>query len=182
MAMTIEELSGILTRFDIKHSFDRDGDIVLTWKTENFRATGGIYKLSEGKTYDGLVMHMKLANDNTMFVLSAFDAFDIKGSPHLDAFLKLCSIIQMTGYLIQFEYVPKLGTVRACIELPLVDNKLTAAQVKFCIDSLYAVLEAYFQPLQKALKTGELDLPEEWMKAMAANEGGSRSGGTTTAL
>jgi hypothetical protein len=176
MAMTIEELSGILTRLDIKHSFDRDSDIVLTWETENFKATRGLYEVSPGETYDGLVMHMRLVHDNTMFVLNAQDAFDIKGAPHLDAFLKMCSLIQMRGYLIQFEYVPTRGTVGACIELPLMDNKLTAAQVKFCLDSIRSALESFYRPLQKALKTGVLEgLPQEWLAAMASNEGGETS-------
>jgi hypothetical protein len=53
----------------------------------------------------------------------------------------------------------------------------------YCITSLLKTLDDYFNPLQKALLTGVLEgLPEEWMKAMAANEGGSRSSGTTAAL
>lgn len=176
MAMTIEELSGILTRLDIKHSFGNESDIVLTWQTKNFKASSGIYEVSPGETYDGLVMHMRLVHDNTMFVLNAQDAFDIKGAPHLDAFLKMCSLIQMRGYLIQFEYFPTRGTVAACIELPLMDNKLTAAQVKYCIDSIHSVLESFYHPLQKALTTGVLEgLPQEWLAAMASNEGGETS-------
>jgi len=168
MAMTIEELSGILTRNDIKHSFDTDGDIFFGYETEK-------YIRSDGNKSLGLFL--SVANEGRMFSLTAHDAFSVKGSKHIGAFLKLCSIIQMNGYLIQFEYVPTRGAVRACIEVPLLDNKLTKAQLDFCIAAMLKMMEEFYEPLQKALQTGSLEgLPEEWLKAMSENE----SSDTTT--
>lgn len=158
MATTIEELSGMLTRGEIKHAFDKDGDIYFGFQTENYTNPAGTKTLG---------MHLSISNEGQMFSLTAHHAFKVKGSKNVDTFLKLCSIIQMSGYLIQFEYLPTVGTVRPCIEIPLIDNKLTKSQLDFCIASMVKAMEDYFAPLQKAIETGSLEgLPEEMLKVM----------------
>lgn len=157
--MTIEELSGILTRNEIKHAFDKDGDIYFGFETTNYKNPSGEKSLG---------IFMSIANEGQMFSLTAHHAFTVKDSPNMDAFLKLCAIIQMSGNLIQFEYVPSNGTVRPCIELPLLDNKLTKAQLDLCIACMIKTMEDHYPALQKALETGNLgDLPEDMLKAMS---------------
>lgn len=165
--MTIEELSGILTREGLKHTFDTDGDIYLGFETEN-------YTRPDGKKSLGLFL--RVANEGTMFSLTAHHAFLVKGSKHIAEFLKLCSLIQMSGYAVQFEYVPQSGTVRPCIEIPLLDNKLTKAQLDYCIGAMMRTMEQCYEPLQNALQTGSLEgLPEDWLKAIAESESGETS-------
>jgi hypothetical protein len=82
----------------------------------------------------------------------------VKGSPHLDIFLKLCTLIQMKGYSIQFEYVPQSGTVRPCIEVPLLDNNLTAQQLDYCIKTMLLTVDGSAELLQNALETGHIPL------------------------
>ena len=77
-----------------------------------------------------------------MFTLTAHFGFVVKGNPHLDKFLKLFAIIQMIGYSIQFEYVSQNGTVRPYIEVPLMDNKLTAKQLLYCVDEMLRTVAA----------------------------------------
>ena len=162
MAMTIEELSGILTRNGLKHGFDKDGDIYFAFETEKYTNPNGEKSLG---------IFLRVAGDGQMFSMTAHNAFVVKGAKYIDTFLKYCSIIQMSGYLIQFEYVPSDGTVRPCIEIPLLDNKLTKAQLDFCIASMVKSMEQFYEPLQKALQTGSLEgLPEDILKAMSANE------------
>ena len=163
MATTIEELSGILTRGEIKHAFDKDGDIYFGFQTENYTNPAGDKALG---------MHLRISNEGQMFTLTAHEAFLVKGSKHIDVFLKLCSILQMSGYLIQFEYVPFNGTVRPCIEIPLMDNKLTKGQLDFCIASMVKAMEDNYQSLKHALETGSLaGLPEEMLRAIKDEEG-----------
>ena len=158
MATTIEELSGILTRGEIKHAFDKDGDIYFGFQTENYTNSAGDKSLG---------IYLRISNEGQMFSLTAHDGFVVKGSKHIEAFLKLCSILQMTGYLIQFEYVPSNGTVRPCIEIPLIDNKLTKGQLDFCIASMVKVMEDNYSSLKQALETGSLaGLPEDMLEAM----------------
>jgi hypothetical protein len=150
MAMTIEEISGILTRAGVKHQFDKDGDIAFSYEMQNYVNPAG---------HKSLLMFASLRNDGTMFTLTAHHAFNVKGSPHLDIFLKLCTLIQMIGNAVQFEYIPQNGSVRPCIELPLMDNKLSAQQLEYCIMALLRTVDGNAEMLQKALETGEI--PQE---------------------
>jgi len=104
-----------------------------------------------------------------MFTLTAHFGFVVKGNPHLDNFLKLCAIIQMIGYSIQFEYVLQNGTVRPCIEVPLIDNKLTAQQLLYCVDEMLRTVDKHYPALKKVLETGEL--PADVQKVLDGQDG-----------
>jgi hypothetical protein len=160
MSMTIEEISGILTRAGVKHQFDKDGDIAFSYETEKYVNPRG---------EKGLLMYASLPKEGQMFTLTAHHAFQVKGSPHLDIFLKLCTLIQMDGSSLQFEYVPQNGTVQPCIEVPLMDNKLTAQQLEYCIKAMLHTVEGNAALLQKALETGEI--PPELKKLLDEAEG-----------
>jgi len=163
MAMTIEEVSGILTREEIKHAFDKDGDIYAGWDTE---------KYINPKGEKSVVITFGIRNEEQIFNACVYFAFQVKGCKHLDAFFKLCSIVQSRTFFSKFEYSVKSASVSLRIELPLLDNKLTRNQINACWSCLTKILEDNYEALRKALDTGELDLPEDIKKAISENESG----------
>jgi len=161
--MTIEEVSGILTREEIKHIFDKDGDICAGWDTEKF---------INSKGEKSVRITLGIRNEGQVFHACVYHAFQLKGCKHLDAFFKLCSIIQYGTFFSKFEYSVKNASVSLRIEIPLFDNKLTREQINACWTTLIKILEDHYDALRKALDTGELDLPDEIKKAMTDNESG----------
>lgn len=160
MAKTIEELSGILTRLEIGHKYDEDGDIGFGFPTK---------KYTNSKGEKGAVLFVRMTNPNTdhaRFFLTCYAAYDTKGSKHRGAFLKLCSLAQLAPDPVQWQYRPE-GTINACIEIPLADNGITPLQFAQCLEMMVRHLEETYEPLHTALTTGEMNVPEEWRKIMA---------------
>jgi hypothetical protein len=157
MATTLQEISDLLTRAGIKNLIDDDNSWGIPIiklgpvKTSNFADASG------DKT---IFPYIKLVDRSFMgqfFTMgSAFPAFDTKGSQHVEAFLKLCLMMQMNEDPVQFIYSED-GTVACWIEIPLADNTITLAQLKVCHLLLTAALDTRYPALKKALETGVVD-------------------------
>lgn len=157
MSMTLEEISQLLTRAEIRNIIDDDNlwgiPIIkmLPAETSEFADTMGTKAVFP---YIKLVDRPPLGQFFTMG--SAFPAFDTKGSQHVEAFLKLCSMMQRHEDPVQFIYT-KDGTVACWIEIPLADNNITLAQLQVCHLLLTTALDTRYPALKKALETGVVD-------------------------
>lgn len=163
MSMTIEEISGILTRMSLPNKIDNAGDVMTGVPTERFTGPNG-EKI--------LLLHVALRDlelGQMCSIQTSPALFNTKGSEHRDALLKLCSLLQYYVEPVQFIYTPQ-ANILARIEIPLADNKLTRDQLYMCLRIMSAVIDQAYDPLKQALETGVLDLPEEF-KGLADAEG-----------
>lgn len=56
--------------------------------------------------------------------------------------------------MVQFEYDPDDGEVRAIIEFPIEDSTLTCKQLMRCIYGITGVLEKYHEQITDAMRSG----------------------------
>ena len=179
MAMTIDEISTMLTELGIKHDKKNETTIFTGFGTPTYRAP-------EGREGIGLVI--ELFENGEYFSIYAPKAFVAQG-PHLDAFLKACLVTQWKTKLIQFEYDSNDGEIRPIIEFPIEDGKLTKKQLERCVKGIVHIMDKMYPSLKKTLDEGVFDFPEdpEQRRIMEAMEelmrllrGRQGSGGTST--
>lgn len=167
MSMTIEEISGMLTRLEVPNVIDEDGDVrVIPIATENYINPKG------EKT---LYLYISLRNHQGMGQIFSIHTgpslFETKGNEHRDVLLKFCSILQMGADPVQFIYMAHDASVHARIEIPLANNKLTHEQVDLCIGLMRNCIDGAFNALTQTLETGVLALPDDVRQILADAEG-----------
>lgn len=156
MATSLREVSGFLDDLGLQHDM-RDEHILLPFATERYRDL-------EGES--GLLLAIRLEEDGRYFKLFAPNAFELAGV-FPDAFLRAAAIVQWRTKLVQFEFDETDGEIRAIVEFPLEDARLTAAQLGRCVRGLVQLLELYGPPLQRALATGEIAFDDAEDEPMA---------------
>lgn len=150
MAMTIDEICGLLTELGIKHDKKSDTMIHTGFGTPNYRAPEGD---------KGIALTIELFEDGEYIAVYAPKAFVAQG-PHLDAFLKACMVTQWRTKLVQFEYDSSDGEIRPVVEFPIEDGKLTKKQLERCIKGLVQIMDKMYAPLKKTLDEGVFAYPE----------------------
>ncbi len=146
MATTLEKISQILTSHDIKHRVDTERGVIFTgFQTE-------VYENQEGRR--GLAIVIALEEDGEFIKIMAPRCYEYKDGPHKGAVFQACLMISYLTKLIQFEYDPDDGEIRAMIEFPLEDAELTDRQLMRCVSALPAVLDEYHDVITGAISKG----------------------------
>ncbi len=150
MATSLREVSGFLDDLGLRHEV-QDDHVLLPFSTEHYRSPDG---------EASLVMAVRLEEGGHYVKVFVPNAFRADGE-HTDAFLRAVAIVQWRTKLVQFEFDETDGEVRAIVEFPIEDARLTAGQLGRCVHGLVQLLEAYAEPLLTALETGEIAFGEE---------------------
>ena len=163
--MTIEEISGMLTRVNVGNVIDKDGDVGVILPTQRY---------VNPKGEKALILYISLRDYESMgqifTIQTAQSLFKTKGNEHRDVLLKLCALLQMDPDPVQFIYTPD-ANILARIEIPLADNKLTHEQVTLSLGIMRNVIDATYEPLKQTLETGVLALPEKLREYLGDAEG-----------
>jgi len=150
MATSLREVSDFLDDLGLQHEI-QDDHVLLPFATEHYRDP-------EGEASLLMAVHLEEGGHYLkVFVPNAFRA----AGEHTDAFLRAAAIVQWKTKLVQFEFDETDGEVRAIVEFPIEDARLTAGQLGRCVHGLVQLLEAYAEPLQAALDTGVIAFGEE---------------------
>lgn len=107
-----------------------------------------------------LFIFIKLEEDGEYLELYCPWAWDIESSKHAAAFLDACAEVQYRTKLLQFGYDPRDGEIRPTIEWPIEDGTVTSRQLARAIMGMKSLIDEYAPVLDRALATGEIDLPE----------------------
>jgi hypothetical protein len=149
MAMTIQEVEALVQEIGLKYG-NEEGTLMLGCGTKT-------YTNADGRKV--LFMGIGLWEGGEYIRIEAPHALKAAG-PHVDAFLKACMMAQWRTKLIQFEYDEEDGEIRAVVEFPLEDGKITAKQLGRCLMGLVSLLDGLYPTLKRALDEGVIDFPE----------------------
>jgi hypothetical protein len=128
---------------------------------------GWLYKVEpeEGRILTGVfaenveqfLIVIQLDEDGEFFELFAPRVLSgVKDHPHKDAILQTMLCISWETKMLQWEYDPSDGEIRAIIEFPLEDSTLTERQFNRCLDSLIELVDEIALPrLQTVMDLGE---------------------------
>ena len=143
MGATLEQIAGYLNKKGWKYRLDQEHHRILTGvRAENLE--------------DFLIV-IQLDEDGEFFELFAPRVLSgVKNHPHKAAILQTMLCISWETKMLQWEYDPSDGEIRAIIEFPLEDSTLTERQFNRCLFSLIELVDEIALPrLQAVMDTGE---------------------------
>jgi hypothetical protein len=143
MGATLEQIAGFLDNKDWKYRLDREESRILT----------GVY----GENIEEFLIVIELDEDGEFFEIFAPRVLaGVKDHPHKTAILQTMLCISWETKMLQWEYDPSDGEIRAIIEFPLEDAILTERQFYRCLHSLVQLVDELALPrLQAVMETGE---------------------------
>lgn len=146
MAATLEHVSGILERAGIKHKVVPEKQFIATgFVTDSYADPDGDKRLR---------IIIELDENGEYLKIFAPKCYVYKDGPHKEAFFKTCLMVSFATKLIQFEYDPDDGEVRAIIEFPLEDAILTDKQLTRCLQGLARIVDEYHTYMIGAMRDG----------------------------
>ncbi|MBD1846380.1 hypothetical protein H6F89_23745 [Cyanobacteria bacterium FACHB-63] len=143
MAATLQQIAGYLDHKAWKYRIDEEGSRILT----------GVY----GENLEDFLIVIQLDEEGEFFEMFAPRVLSgVKDHPHKAAILQTMLAISWETKMLQWEYDPSDGEIRAIIEFPLEDSTLTERQFNRCLHSLVELVDELALPRLKAvMETGE---------------------------
>jgi hypothetical protein len=143
MAATLEQIARYLDVKDWKYRLEADNCRIIT----------GVY----AENIERLLIVIQLDEDGEFFEIYAPRVITgVKHHPFKPEILQTMLCISWETKMLQWEYDPADGEIRAIIEFPLEDAELTERQFNRCLYSLVQLVDELALPrLQAVMDTGE---------------------------
>ena len=128
-----------------------EGELVRTgFLTRSFKNVNG----------DSGIWIMVLLEENGRFIkIAAPGLYVYREGPHKAALFQTLLSACYETKMVQCEYDAADGEVRATLEFPLEDAKLTQQQLIRCVNAVAAVVDHFHMTIVAAMTTGELPKP-----------------------
>lgn len=142
MGATLEQIASYLDNRGWDYRLNRDQSCIVTAvRAEN--------------TNDFIIV-AQLDEDGEFFKLFAPHVLSgVKNHPHKNAILQAMLSISWETKMLQWEYDPSDGEIRAMIEFPLEDAPLTERQFSRCLTGLIQIVDDFAMPrLKQVMETG----------------------------
>lgn len=152
MGITLQEIADYLDNRDLHYRLEEEKDRIITGvqadNTENF------------------LVVIQLDEEGRFFKIFAPEVLSgVQDHPYKEAILQTMLSISWETKMLQWEYDPSDGEIRAIIEFPLEDSTLTERQFYRCFSGLVEMVDTFAMPrLQEVMTTGrdpgDLDVGE----------------------
>lgn len=152
MGTTLQQIAAYLDDSGWNYEIDEEESRILT----------GIY----AQNVENFLIVIQLDEDGGFFKLFAPRVLEgVRDHPHKSAILQTMLSISWETKMLQWEYDPSDGEIRAIIEFPLEDSTLTEKQFNRCLHGLIQIVDELAMPrLQAVMETGsdpgDLDMGE----------------------
>lgn len=143
MGATLEQIAEYLDNKGWAYKLDEEESRILT----------GVH----ADNLEDFLIVIQLDEDGEFFELFAPRVLSgVKDHPHKEAILQTMLLISWETKMLQWEYDPSDGEIRAIIEFPLEDSTLTERQFNRCLYGLVQLVDEVALPrLQTVMETGE---------------------------
>lgn len=143
MATTVDKIAEYLDRRGLKYRLDASKSrAIINIQADNL---------------DKFKVVVQLDDDGEFFKLFAPEVLSgVQDHPHKDAILQTMLCISWETKMLQWEYDPSDGEIRAIIEFPLEDAALTERQFYRCLSGLVEMVDDFAMPrLKQVMETGK---------------------------
>ncbi|MEA5597697.1 hypothetical protein [Rivularia sp. UHCC 0363] len=142
MAVNVQEIAEYLDQIGWEYRIEEEEDRIVT----------GV----EGDNLEDFMIVVQLDEDGRFFRVFAPQVLSgVKDHPHKDAILQTMLVISWETKMLQWEYDPSDGEIRAIIEFPIEDSTLTEQQFNRCLSALVQLVDGVAIPrLQEVMETG----------------------------
>lgn len=151
MATTINQVAKYLSKANLKFKHEAEHDrIYLAFDTDTYVDTHGRKQM---------VVYLELKESGEFLRVFVPNCYLYRNGPHEEAVFQSCLIAGWRSKMVRFQRDPQDGEIRASIDVPLEDAKLTQAQVNRYIAAMTEVIERYHPMIQGAIDTGRIVEP-----------------------
>jgi hypothetical protein len=158
MATSLAEIAGFLREENLKFREVPEMNSILTgFQTRRYRAPDGD---------DGVRIAIALEEDGEFLKVLAPQFYRYPDGPHKQAVFQTLLQISWMTKMIQFEYDAGDGEIRAIIEFPLEDAKLTRRQLMRCVGALAGMADEYDPVIRAAIESGAMPDEESELRRM----------------
>jgi hypothetical protein len=147
MATTYETICEFLEKREILFERHEEGAILIQYHTEKYRNPQG---------EANVLIAIQLENEGRFLHIFVPNAFSYHEGPYKAVVLQAALFVNFQSKMLQFEYDPRDGEIRAMIEFPLADSPLTEEQFFVAFHGLCALIEEYSPFIHHAMH-GTLD-------------------------
>ena len=142
MGATLEQIAGYLDCRGWDYRIDHERSCIVT--------------AVQSEQLDSFTIVAQLDEDGNFFKLFAPQIISgVKEHPHKLAVLQTMLSISWETKMLQWEYDPSDGEIRAMIEFPLEDATLTEKQFNRCLTGLVQIVDDFAMPrLKQVMETG----------------------------
>jgi len=147
MATTYEKVCDYLTKREIQFERHEDGAILVQYNTEKYR---------DPKGEANVLVAIQLENEGRFLKIFVPNAFSYHEGPYKAVVLQAALFVNFQSKMLQFEYDPRDGEIRAMVEFPLEDSPLTEEQFFRAFHGLCVLVEEYSPFIHHAMR-GTLD-------------------------
>ena len=145
MATTYEEIIGFLNEEEIGFTDLRESD-----------AKAIVVRFTNGEDDDmPETVFIKLGENGEFVHFFEPQRYKYAEGEHKGKVLETLLAIQWESKMLQWEYDPQDGEIRACIELPLEDAKLTKRLFLRVLKGLVDMMDTYHARIKQVMETGE---------------------------
>ncbi|MCX7595422.1 MAG: YbjN domain-containing protein [Fischerella sp.] len=143
MAATLQQIANYLDNLGWDYRLDEEEDRIIT----------GV----ESENIEDFLIVVQLDEEGKFFRLFAPQVLaGVKDHPYKAAILQSMLAISWETKMLQWEYDPSDGEIRAIIEFPLEDSILTEKQFNRCLSGLIQLIDSVALPRLKAvMETGQ---------------------------
>ena len=143
MGVTLQQIADYLDNRGWTYDFDEESARIVT----------GV----QAENLEDFVIVVQLDEDGRFFKLFAPHVLsEIQSHPYKDAILQTMLCISWETKMLQWEYDPSDGEIRAIIEFPLEDSILTEQQFNRCLAGLVQIVDEVAMPrLLEVMETGQ---------------------------
>ena len=152
MATSLAEIGQFLDNLGIKHRVDAEHGVIYTgFMTKRYRDSSG---------ENGLVLRIQVLEDGEYLAVIAPQVYSYKDGPHKLAVFQTCLMACWKTKMLQYEYDEEDGEIRAVIEFPLEDAKLTQRQLERVVFAIPSIVEEFDAAFRAAIDRGEIAFPD----------------------
>jgi hypothetical protein len=143
MGATLKQIAGYLDKLGWDYRFDDDEDRIIT----------GV----EADNLEDFLIVVQLDEEGKFFRVFAPQVLaGVQDHPHKSIILQTMLAISWETKMLQWEYDPSDGEIRAIIEFPLEDSILTEKQFQRCLSGLIQIVDGIAIPrLKEVMATGQ---------------------------
>lgn len=158
MATTLQQVKGYLDEKGVKYHFDGGKQAI--------KAVFDMESYVDPEGEKALLIVVRLHENGEFIEAFAPHLYKYKDGPNVLPVLQACLVACWMTKMIQFEYDPSDGEIRATIEVPLEDSTLTSRQLDRMIRGLLQFAEKFHPMIKAAIETGKIVPPEDDDKRM----------------
>jgi len=156
MAVSLRSLRSHLRKADIDFTEVIDEDtLVITLITDQDRNS---YRQPDGSPKFRVLI--QIHDDGRFLSISVPNAWRLGDSPHKAAVLEALLIMQSKFPVVRFDFHAEEGEIRANIEIPLADSRLTTEQLVRSIAALLQSLSTFDRVIYRAIANGVISFDD----------------------